>query len=259
MVLGKEVRKARRQEGGSVTLDFYRSVKVALQESHATRNALLQIIGVNICTIIVVVYAHWSFMGVLVVFWLQNIVMRLATTARYLVWPNIVFVNAGDEAIASVRVFKWARVGLFVVVFFGINVLLMTQIATFHEVLAVAVSPAASLAVALFAVDHAFSFVSNYQRDTARPVSYSEVNTEAFIRTGPLFLLPFYALPVLIVAGLVVFVAYLAGVTSGVPSFLGDIAPVVVLVLFMLLKGAAEIFAYMVSHTNQPVKVNGVK
>lgn len=186
------------------------------------------------------VYADWSIVSVLFVYWCQNLIVGFFVTVKLLVWPNIVFA-AGDcvgwrEPAAKRRKLK-TFLELFVVLhgvmaFFALLVIDLADLD----------APMLRYMLGLFAVIHAVSFVVNYRQDTARPTTGGWVMLEGIIRLLPLWLLP----PILLVLYLPVpFVWELA---RGDPKVLSGAWMTVV--PFMVVKTFTEILAHLASHSS---------
>jgi hypothetical protein len=236
---------------GSFTRDFIRAFALALKQSHATRNALLQIAAVTTVTIGFAIYSAWSVFVVVVVFWLQNIIIGLFTVLKLVTWPNLVFPDVGDMTGSS----KTLKILAFVVLFFGVNVMCVFPFRDFLDIGAVVDSPTVQVALDIFAANLALSFAQNYRRDTAAPAQWGDVATQAFIRIAPLYVFPLYAMPIVIPAMMLLFLAYFLGADEAILGRLSSTLLPFALALFMVLKGVADVFAYMVSHTKQPLTI----
>ena len=226
----------------SLSHDFLVGFKRALRESHASRNSLLFLIAVNVYSIGVAVYAQWSFVSVLFVYWCQNLIVGFFVTAKLLAWPNIVFAGETGTVNMPEAAAKRRKVLSFVAMFIALHALMAFFAVQIIDVAALD-APMLRYVIGLFAINHALSFVLNYRQDTAAPTTGGRVILEGIIRLVPLWLLPAVGFLMYLPASAV---WALAGGEGNVLSRAWQ----VVVVLFMVLKTFAEVLAHMVSHSS---------
>lgn len=228
----------------SLSHDFLVSFKRALAESHASRNSLLLLIAVNVYTIGVAVYAQWSVVSVLFVYWCQNLIVGFFVTAKLLAWPNIVFAGESGTENMPEAAAKRRKVRSFVAMFVALHALMAFFAVQVIDVAALD-APMLRYVIGLFAINHALSFVLNYRQDTATPTTGGRVMLEGIIRLVPLWLLPAVGFLLYLPASAIWTIA------GGEGNVLSRAWPVVV-VLFMVLKTFAEVLAHLASHSSAP-------
>jgi hypothetical protein len=217
------------------------------------------LLGGNLFVIALAVYERWPPQNVILFYWSQNIVIGVFACLRMLSWKNIVFVDDQVTSPFFRKAERSIKLIYFGAAFFGVHALFLKLLAAIADMTGVDVFTTFSairLALGVFFINQAVSFILNYRRDSATPTTYGQIFEKTFILTLPLILWVSCFVPIVILTVFVLMIAYFAGLNENTLAFFSNTLtsglPAVALVLFMLLKALLDIPAHLASHSEIP-------